>query len=222
MACTKSFEETGVRLSLRSGPHAGERAVLRIVDAPGLGESVALDPAYLGLYEQNLPKCDAILWISAARNRAVALEQTYLEKLLHFTDRMIFGLGQADLVEPRDWNEAINLPSARQEAHLGAIAEDRAAAFRDVIGDEVSFVPFSSARRYNLQVLFSSIIDRVPFTRAWIYSALKGFDPDDWMTETSRELSGRDGEPPRSRRARLLRRALPRASGDGEQGRDDE
>jgi predicted GTPase len=195
VACTKEFISTDVKLSIREGPGKGSPIALRVVDAPGLGESTHLDHTYLAMYQDRLPECDVVLWVSAARNRAIALEECYLSELEAFQDRMVFGLGQVDLVDPLDWNEEINLPSRSQENNLQEIALDRAARFSRHLDQEVCFHPFSAKRRYNLQPLFTNIIQTARPGRAWLFAGLKGFDVDDWMTEEGRAVvAGRRGD----------------------------
>ncbi|MDG4765884.1 50S ribosome-binding GTPase [Solwaraspora sp. WMMD406] len=79
-ACTKEFTEVPLRVAPSSGPGAGDQVRLVVVDASGLGEDVRRDPHYLEMYERHLPECDVVLWVTAARNRAVALEQQYLRR----------------------------------------------------------------------------------------------------------------------------------------------
>ncbi|MGH3901827.1 MAG: GTPase family protein [Pseudonocardiaceae bacterium] len=199
VACTKEFVARKVELTASRGPAKGTVIRLQVVDAPGLGESRDKDPEYLEMYKRHLPKCDAVLWVSAARNRAVSLEQDYLEALRQFHEKMVFGLGQADLVDPTDWKENINLPSPTQERNLREIGEDRASKFAPVVGFGVDFIPFSAKRSYNLQVLFTSLVGHARRERGWLLSSIKGFAVDDWMTEEVRsalsaELAARESD----------------------------
>ncbi|MFC4048623.1 GTPase family protein [Actinomadura syzygii] len=187
VACTKEFEAQDVVLNAQDGSVRDYRAKLRIVDAPGLGESVDKDPEYLAMYRSELPKCDVVLWLSAARNRAVALEQRYLQELAEFGDRTVFGLSQADLVDPLDWDSTVNLPSETQERNIREICQDRAAKFSDALGEDVAFIPVSSGKRYNLQPLFTELLERSPDERAWMIALLKAFTVDDWIPEGFRE-----------------------------------
>jgi uncharacterized protein len=188
IACTKEFTTAEVRLRTSRGPAKGNAISLRVVDAPGLGESKSADPHYLEEYRRHLPGCDAIMWISAARNRAVALEQEYLTQLQSFLPRMVFGLGQADLVDPLDWDDRINLPSRVQEDHLLEISRDRAEKFSAVTGTKIEFIPFSAKRAYNLQLVFTGLVKRAQRERGWLLSSIKGFDFDSWLTSEAREI----------------------------------
>lgn len=197
VACTKKFTTERVDLAAKRGPATGAMIRLRVVDAPGLGESREKDPEYLEMYIEHLSSCDSILWVSAARNRAVALEQEYLDALREFHPKMVFGLSQADLVEPDNWSERINLPSEEQERNLTEICADRASKFASVVKSGVEFVPFSARRSYNLQTLFTSMVGHADRERGWLLSSIKGFEVDDWMPDEVRstlsaEIAQRD------------------------------
>jgi hypothetical protein len=100
---------------------------------------------------------------------------------------MVFGLGQADLVDPLDWDERINLPSREQEGNLQEICRDRAAKFAEVVDARTEFIPFSAKKSYNLQLVFTALIKRSQRERGWLLSSIKGFEFDDWMTDAARE-----------------------------------
>jgi uncharacterized protein len=188
VACTKEFTAANVTLAACRGPIQGTAIPLQVVDAPGLGESRESDAGYIEQYRRHLPDCDAIIWVSAARNRAAALEQEYLSELRSFQGKMVFGLGQADLVDPLDWDERLNLPSRVQEQHLEEISQDRAQKFSEVTGEHIELIPFSAKRSYNLQLVFTSLIERAKRERGWLLSSIKGFQFDDWMTEEGRRV----------------------------------
>ena len=52
-------------------------ASIHVIDAPGLGEDAELDRKYKRWYRWHLRKCDTVLWVLAARNRALATDQRY-------------------------------------------------------------------------------------------------------------------------------------------------
>jgi predicted GTPase len=186
VACTKEFRDTDMSAVVTEGEAKGHRASLRVVDAPGLGEDVARDPDYLAMYHEHLPKCDVILWVLTARNRAIALDQIYLEKLDKFHERIVFGINQVDLVEPVDW-ERTNLPSKTQLLNIETIVGDRKEKLESVIGREIKIIPYSAKRYYNLPELFRNIIESCPSNRAWIFGALKGFTPYSGVPENIRK-----------------------------------
>ncbi|MDX2289013.1 MAG: GTPase [Hyphomicrobiaceae bacterium] len=154
---------------------------LRVVDAPGLGEDLERDPAYLKSYREQLPRADIALWVVAARNRALALDQQYLDTLSDVLPNLVIGINQVDLVEPIAWNEAINMPSPQQARHIEEIVADRRARLGGVIGADVPAVAFSALRYYNLQALFNACLKSAPKGRRWMFEILKSFSTADWL-----------------------------------------
>jgi uncharacterized protein len=185
-ACTKAFQHEDVELTFTAGEARGSQALLRVFDAPGLGESIYRDPEYLTQYHQHLPWCDVIIWIMAARNRGLALDQSYLQELKSYHGQMVFGINQVDLTEPMDWHLVLNGPSPDQEQNIERIVQDRREKLQQVLGREVTVIPYSARARYNLQEFFTAIIEACPDDRRWIFSNLKAFRPDDFLTEEAR------------------------------------
>jgi predicted GTPase len=177
VACTKEFKSTEVSLELLNGQYKNTSVLLEVFDAPGLGEDIEKDSFYLEMYEKVLPKCDVILWVMSARQRAIALDQQYLKKLSAFYDKMVFGINQVDLIEPINWVESFNLPSVDQENNANIILKDRSEKIGKIIGKEPRIVCYSAKQGYHLQLLFNTILESCPKDRAWIYQGLKNFDP---------------------------------------------
>jgi predicted GTPase len=157
------------------------RVRLRVVDAPGLGEDIALDHGYLDLYRENLDRCDAVLWVMSARNRALALDQMYLQQLSEFHDKIVFGLNQVDLVEPMEWREHYNIPSREQDDNIRIIGRDRLRHLASVLRREPVLIAYSSRTGYHLEHLFTAMLDACPSTRRWIYAGLKNFSHLDFI-----------------------------------------
>lgn len=186
VACTKEFRNIDLKVSIKDGLAKGSSSFLRIIDAPGLGEDIRKDPDYLIMYEENLLKCDVILWVLTARNRAIALDQLYLERLSKFSDKIVFGINQIDLIEPLNWEEKINLPSKEQEKKIASIIDDRKEKISTFLNKEIVIIPYSANKKYNLQELFSFLLQYCPENRAWIFNAIKGFKPEDFLPEDVR------------------------------------
>jgi small GTP-binding protein len=162
---------------------ASMKCALQIIDAPGLGEDKALDGNYLERYRRHLPEADIALWVLAARNRALALDQQYLEELSDVLPHIVLGINQVDLVDPLSWNEAINLPSKEQAANITAIVRDRCEKLGAAFAQPIRAVPFSALRHYNLQALFSACLDEAPKHRRWMFEVLKAFSTRDWLAQ---------------------------------------
>lgn len=174
-ACTKKFEANELQLQISQGQAAGHETTLVVYDAPGLGEDVRKDPEYLDMYRKTLPECDVILWIMAARNRSVALDQTYLAQFSALHAKIVFGLSQVDLVEPLNWTPGMPIPSIEQERYISEIVSDRSKRLGEICGHEVKLIPYSNHRGFNLEELFAGIIGHVQGERAWIFAGLKNF-----------------------------------------------
>jgi predicted GTPase len=147
-----------------------------VIDAPGLGEDLDRDPEYLEMYRQHLPACDVILWVLAARNRAMALDQSYLSKLNKLHGRIVFALNQVDLIEPMDWNEKINQPSGTQLENMAIIVADREEKLSQVVRAKTKVEPYSAKRGYRLEELFLKIVTTTTPQRRWVLDNLKNFD----------------------------------------------
>lgn len=180
VAATKEFEETDIALKFNSGVAKDSSVQLRVVDAPGLGEDINLDPKYLQMYKDNLGKCDVILWVLVGRNRAIALDQKYLQELEEFHPKIVFGLNQIQLVEPLDWNEKYNIPSKKQDENIKIIIEDRKSKLASIVKREITMIEYSSRNGYKLEELFAALINFAPESRSWIFNGLKGFSYKDY------------------------------------------
>jgi small GTP-binding protein len=164
---------------------ASVKCALRVYDAPGLGEDAALDANYLDRYRRHLPKCDVALWVIAARNRALALDQQYLRALAPVLPNTVIAINQADLIDPLDWDTRLNLPSRAQERHMAQIVEDRRSKLSHGLGLEFPAVAYSAAKYYNLQKMFAACVKAAPADRRWMFEILKAFSTWDWLDKAS-------------------------------------
>lgn len=181
VACTKEFKTTDMELQMAKGEMSGTRVSLQVIDAPGLGEDIFLDPKYIGMYHEHLPSCDVILWVLSARNRAMALDQKYLHDFKEFHQKIIFGINQVDLVHPMNWNHKINLPSVEMENNINEITNDRSAKLYSITKSEIKIVPYSATYGFNLEKLFKILIRAIPEKRRWIFDGLKNFSYRDFI-----------------------------------------
>jgi predicted GTPase len=187
VACTKIFQEEFLGLKFNKGPAKDENVSLVVIDAPGLGEDIFKDPEYLKDYKENLIKCDVILWIMTARNRAVALDQLYLQELSDFHSKMVFAINQVELIEPQDWNLKINLPMDNQSENIRIIEKDRKDKIETIVKKKIKICSYSAKVKYNLEELFGLLIDNCPKDRRWIFDGLKNFHYTDFLPEEIRK-----------------------------------
>ena len=180
-ACTREFTSRELTLAQLRGEAKGLTTQLIVYDAPGLGEDARKDAAYLEMYRETLPRCDVILWVLTARNRAVALDQLYLAQFPDLHSRMVFGLSQVDLVEPMNWKPNLPIPSREQEFHIAEIVRDRSERLTAYLGRPVKAIPYSDQRGYNLEELFTALMTHCTKGRAWLFAGLKNFSYKDFL-----------------------------------------
>lgn len=192
VACTKEFEATDMSLQIKTGEISGEQTSLRVIDAPGLGEDIMIDSKYIKMYHQYLPQCDVILWVLSARNRAIALDQTYLKEFLQYSEKIVFGVNQVDLVYPMNWNHKINLPSKEMEKNITEIEKDRTDKLKTIVNRNVPIVSYSAIHGFNLEKLFNALIQTIPERRRWIFDGLKNFSYRDFIPTELRKKTKRE------------------------------
>lgn len=175
-ACTKAFETLDIELNTNTGVLKGNIIPLRIIDAPGLGESLLKDPEYLEMYKKYLPQCDVIIWVLAARNRALSVDQLYLKQLKEFSQRMLFVINQVDIVEPMNYDTRLKQPSREQEKNIKEIIKDRKEKIAEIIGVEPEIIAYSASENYNLIKVFKKSLDLCSKDRQWLIASLRAFD----------------------------------------------
>lgn len=182
VAGTKEFDTQKISLDFRNKASLDAKLDLQVIDAPGLGEDVALDPKYLDMYREHLPKCDVILWVLSARNRAVALDQGYLKELHEFHDKIVFGINQTDIVHPMNWSKTSPIPSIEMEKNIEEITKDRIEKLSSVLpGKEIKIMAYSASYGWNLEQLFQMLINTIPTDRKWLFGGLKNFSYKDFL-----------------------------------------
>lgn len=188
---------------------SGTRGMLEVVDMPGIGDDVANYHRYLDLYLRVLPTADAIVWVHPAEDRSVHLVQQALMDLLgqsapDLSERLVLALNKADEIDPHDWNQSANLPSARQ---LEALRE-RAADFTEKIvrvlpAWQGRAVTYSARQHYNLTALFKEMMQAVPQQRRWVLE--RRMDLADFTAKVDRKLL-------KAASARMLAEVRPQAA----------
>ena len=71
---------------------------------------------------------------------------------------------------------------------LFQITHDRQARLADALQRDIRMIPYSAKARYNLQGLFTAIVEACPEGRAWLFSSLKNFTYDDFLTAEARQV----------------------------------
>jgi predicted GTPase len=171
VACTKEPQEIDLDSS-HFASYGIDYEKVRVVDIPGIGESLADDEVYLPFYEEWIPQTNSLVWVTQADTRAYKRDQIFLLNLsplftasLHLTVALnkIDCLGVNEDQEP--FNRESCEPSSDQITHLQEKIEDVYQIFSEVIPDKVSFskkqiIPYTSMYGWGLQTLKQSIITR--------------------------------------------------------------
>ena len=89
------------REPLRFRLQVGER-YMTLVDLPGVGESGARDTEYAGLYREQLPRLDLVLWLIKADDRALAVDEHFYHQVIGeaYRHKVLFVISQSDKAEP--------------------------------------------------------------------------------------------------------------------------
>ena len=106
-----------------------------------------------------------------------------MERLLDHLPNLVIGINQVDLLEPLDWNNTYNIPSALQDERLRIIVEDRREKLTRVLGKDVPVIPYSARRYFNLSELFRQVFDNAPEKRRWMFELIRGFTAEDWISK---------------------------------------
>ncbi|MGS6172399.1 GTPase family protein [Enterobacter hormaechei] len=75
---------------------------ITLVDLPGVGESGARDTEYAGLYREQLPRLDLVLWLIKADDRALAVDEHFYHQVIGkvYRHKVLFVISQSDKTEP--------------------------------------------------------------------------------------------------------------------------
>jgi len=97
------------REPLRFRFQVGER-FMTLVDLPGVGESGARDTEYAGLYREQLPRLDLVLWLIKADDRALAVDEHFYQQVIGeaYRHKLLFVISQSDKAEPTSREERLS------------------------------------------------------------------------------------------------------------------
>jgi predicted GTPase len=155
--------------------HHGNKGDIRVIDMPGLGESIARAQELAELYDKHLPDADVILWVHPASDRMLEFSQRkiteiFREELGPLADHLIFGLNRADDMHPKNWRHHANVPSEEQLKNL----EDAERNFADTMSKvlprkgSLRVTTYSALQFYNLPRLFALLMEAMPKKRRWV------------------------------------------------------
>lgn len=155
--------------------HEGRRGNIRVLDLPGLGESIEAAERLAEIYAQSLRQADAILWVHVASDRMLEFTERKIRELFggplrDFSDRLVFGLNRADSMHPGDWKLHGNAPSNEQIENLERAEENFSRIVSQSLpsSSPLRVTTYSATKRYNLARLFRMMMEAVPKDRRWI------------------------------------------------------
>jgi len=154
-ACTRAPQE--VILSM------GKKG-LKLIDVPGVGESVARDYEYAELYKNLLPELDIVLWVLKGDDRAFSSDETFYKHIVRpYIDEgrpFFIVLNQVDKIEPfREWDEVKKSPGIKQAQNI----EDKRISVSSIFDLPLtSVIPVSANESYGLVNLVDNIVHSLP------------------------------------------------------------
>lgn len=155
--------------------HHGNKGDIRVIDMPGLGESIARAQELGQLYDRHLPDADVILWVHPASDRMLEFSQRkiteiFREELGPLADHLVFGLNKADDMHPQNWRHHANVPSEEQLKNLDDAERNFSDTMRHVLPrrSPLRVTTYSALQFYNLPRLFALLMEAMPKKRRWV------------------------------------------------------
>ena len=164
-ACTREPQ----RFHLKAG-----NRIVTLIDLPGVGESQEYDEEYRALYQSVLPELDLILWLIKADDRALSVDGEFWHNVLRpgtqHNDKVLVIVSQGDKTEPcREWNGALNTPSAAQLVHM----QDKTDVIRRLFcAPSLPVVAVSADTGWQMQTLVETMFNSLPARSSSAVSSL--------------------------------------------------
>ncbi len=121
---------------------------VRVVDLPGIGESLAADEHYQAFYEEWIAQADVLVWVTQADTRAYKRDQIFLFKLRSFFKKdmrflvalnRVDHLGFGDVSEGNAFDAMRPKPSDEQVSLIAEKISDLLSVFKEVLAGAVVF-----------------------------------------------------------------------------------
>jgi small GTP-binding protein len=177
-ACTRSPQE--VILSM------GKKGI-KLVDVPGVGESIVRDKEYAALYKSLLPEFDIVLWVLKGDDRAFSSDEQFYKSLVRpYIDKgrpFFIVLNQVDKIEPfREWDEPTRRPGPKQAQNIEEKRRNVATIFDLPL---TSVIPVSANERYGLVELVDNVVHSLPKDKKAIL--IENVEPENVSTKAKQE-----------------------------------
>lgn len=153
-ACTREPKEIFV---------GSESGGIKLVDVPGVGETIERDKEYFALYQKLAPELDLVIWVIKADDRAYAQAEKAYKEILEPNLKncpVVFVINQVDKLNPlRDWDDVKNQPGNDKKKNIDAKIIEVSKAF-DVSTKYIETI--SVAEKYNLTQLMDTLVEVLP------------------------------------------------------------
>ena len=169
VACTKEPQIASLERSHYKGfPYQQ----VRVVDMPGIGESLSNDESYIPYYEEWIPKTHSLVWVTQADTRAYKRDEIFLTKLLPLFEPSLFlivALNKIDCLGVNEDETPFNFeegePSHDQINRINEKIEDVYNIFQSSIDGKINFtpkqiIPYTSVYGWGLEHLKTTIFTR--------------------------------------------------------------
>jgi len=145
---------------------------VRVVDMPGIGESLTDDETYMPHYEEWIPQTHSLVWVTQADTRAYKRDEIFLTKFLPLFQTSLFlivALNKIDCLGVDEDEKPFNLergePSEAQLNRISEKIEDVYRIFQGALNGKVSFekeqiIPHTSVYGWGLDNLKTKIFTR--------------------------------------------------------------
>ncbi len=169
MACTKEPEPIILSRTIHKKLPLEQ---VRVVDMPGIGESLEADKMYMPFYEKWIPLAHSLVWVTQADTRAYKRDQIFLMNLIPLFHSSLFltiALNKIDClgVDTGESGFDTNLcePSPAQLKLVPEKIDNVYSIFQEIIEEHFSFettdvIPYSAFYNWGIQNLITKILTR--------------------------------------------------------------
>ncbi|MEA5500017.1 GTPase [Limnoraphis robusta Tam1] len=151
---------------------------IRIVDLPGIGESLTDDKNYMAYYKKWIPKADCLVWVTQADTRAYKRDEMFLKKLKPLFKPSLFlivALNKIDYLAVYEGEKQFNIekrePSEDQLRLIPEKIDDVYGIFQRAVDGKITFdknqiLPYTSFYGWGLDNLKRQILAKTKLTRS--------------------------------------------------------
>ncbi|MDB9495998.1 50S ribosome-binding GTPase [Spirulina major CS-329] len=145
---------------------------IRVVDLPGISESLIDDQKYMGYYKKWIPQADSLVWVTQADTRAYKQDEIFLKKLNPLFKKSLFfivALNKIDCMGIYEGDKPFDTdngkPSEDQIKLIPEKIDDIYTIFKNAIDKKIIFkkeqiIPYTSVHKWKLDILKSKILLR--------------------------------------------------------------